>query len=200
MKTKRAFLTICALSLFMGMYSQLVYDDNPHLMFNNIPMNGTLAEFTEKLVKQGFTITSKSDNSIDLDGKMFNTECKLIVTGTEKSKTVYAIEVNFKPCEISWQTLKKKYTDFKKIFQTKYGVGDSYESFKEPYKEGDGNELIALMECMCLHSTYWKSNLGEIRLSIHCNLEGESNCYLVYIDKTNGTISNNEKPSNDDEW
>jgi hypothetical protein len=198
MKTKRTILTAVfySLCLLATSHAQLVYDDAPkHLMFNNIPMNGDISLFVEKLVKQGFTSQGNSGTLVDLSGELYGKECSLTVMGTEKTKNVYDITVYFILNERNWLTFKKEYLELKKIYQAKYGIGNSIEYFSEPYKEGDGKEIDALKDMKCNYSTEWKSGSGRIYMLI--SYDGQTT--IKFTDITNELKQKNEK-TNDAEW
>ena len=198
MKTKRTILTTVFYSICLLAFcqSQLVYNDAPeHLMFNNIPMNGDISLFVEKLVKQGFTSQGNSGTLVDLSGELYGKECSLSVMGTDKTKNVYEINVYFIPKERNWLTFKKEYLELKKIYQTKYGIGNSIESFSKPYSEGDGNDIDALKDMKCNYSTEWKSDSGRIYMLI--SYDGQT--AINYKDITNELKQKNEK-SNDEAW
>jgi len=198
MKTKRAILTTLFLTLFVLAFSQsqLKYDDAPeHLMFNNMPMNGGIGAFANKLTEQGFTLVGISANLADFSGKLNGKECTLTVYGTEKTKNVYNVIVYFMPEEKNWLSVKKEYLELKKIYQTKYGTGSSIESFSLPYAEGDGNEMDAVKDMKCTYSTEWKSDSGKIVIMI--TYDGQT--AIDYKDTTNELKYKSEK-STDDGW
>ena len=133
-----------------------------HLKFKGLEIKGTTMSFANKLASKGFTITSSKDKTfISMKGQFVGKECDVYIVGSQKSNTAYKVIV-YLPEKSTWSSLKSEYLDFKQKFQSKYGEGNSFESFREPYYEGDGYELQALDKDKCSFVTFFKFNEHSI--------------------------------------
>lgn len=190
MKTKKTilitvFLTLCVLAFSQV---QLVYETNNHLKFGDIQITGNIDTFTEKLVKQGFTIRESNQYLAVLNAEMLGKPCTLNVNGTKKTRTVYLVSIML-PEGTDWQSIKEDYNKLKTFYTKNFGVGISKEYFLAPYIDGDGKEMDALSEEKLNYETYWKSESGIIMVSIMNTKE----VYVAYQDKTNKIIAENEE-------
>lgn len=115
----------------------------------------------------------------------------------EQKKQKMFITLLFILCRTKKMVVNKKGIYWiKKIYQTKYGTGNSIESFSTPYAEGDGNELDAIKDMKCTYLTEWKSNRGKILIMI--SYDGQ--IAIDYEDVTNELKSKNEKSNSHDGW
>lgn len=167
-------MTIVASVLAINVNSQ------EHLKFKNIPIDGTVNSFAQKLEKIGFEIVLSKANQTALKGSFMSEECLIMVTGTRKTNIVWKVTV-YLPKEASWNTIKNDYFDVKKIFQQKYGEGLSRESFFAPHKDGDGNELELISSGEGMYTTYFTKKLGVIAVRI----SKASRIAILYEDKIN---------------
>lgn len=93
------------------------------------------------------------------------------------------------PEAIDWQSIKEDYNKLKNLYTKNLGVGMSKEYFLSPYTDGDGKEMDALNAGKIDYATYWKSESGIIMVSIM----NSKQVYVVYQDKTNNIIAENEE-------
>lgn len=188
MKTQRIiYLLFLLLLINVSSYSQ------EHLKFKNIPIDGNIDDFASELIKQGFSKSEEESikNIIILNGEFINKKnCEIYIIGTKKSYLTWRINIIL-PKEISWISLKESYFEIKKQYQSKYGSGESFEYFSEPYFEGDGYELQALRKEKCTYSSYWKLESGIISLKI--STSDSNSISIAYQDTQNSDIMRKEK-------
>ncbi|HEY0244901.1 MAG TPA: hypothetical protein VGC01_05005 [Mucilaginibacter sp.] len=73
------------------------------------------------------------------------------------------------------------YHSLVKDIEGKYGPGSPIVDFKSPFKDGDGNELVAFQQGYATMFTDWTSGKGSIRATIHH--EGDNlSVMLFYTD------------------
>jgi hypothetical protein len=89
-----------------------------HLKFKNLPIDGSLESFTEKLVVAGFTADSKRSNYQFLKGKFAGIDGCKIFAYTSPDK-VYEVEVDFP----SYTLNNVLYDRLKSMYTYKYGKG-----------------------------------------------------------------------------
>lgn len=159
-----------------------------HTKFKNIPLKGTISEFSTELVKIGFVYKRTQGNIIMLSGTFIDKTCDILLIGTPKSKIIWKVVVWY-PAGTAWPSLKRDYLELKEQLSKKYGKGESYEFFSLPYREGDGFEILALNKEKCTYSSFWTSELGNISLKI----DYDARICLNYEDKENTRILDKEK-------
>lgn len=172
---------ICLISLlfFCGFIS---FSQTP-MTFKGYELNCTAKDLSMKLVKQGFEL----DDNILLDmyvlkGTFAGENSKITISGNSNTKLVSNIIVRFDKAE-DWNMLHNQYMTFKADLGKKYGEGKSTESFKEPYRYGDGKELEALSSKNCTYQTIFTAQNGHIVLKI----SDDYNLLLMYLVDTKKT-------------
>ena len=161
-----------------------------HLTFRNLPIDGPVESFVQKLENLGYTTVHCGEDGAVLEGEFVTEECSVVLLLTHTSKLVYCVNVRL-PKEQSWFTIRREYKELKTQFNSKYGKGVSYEYFIDPYYEGDGYEMQALRHGKCKYFTKWNVDDGTIILY----LETEERISIAYVDKINETINNQEAES-----
>jgi hypothetical protein len=103
-----------------------------HMIFNNVPMDGTLDKFVSELTNSGFIISdSTKKNEIVLSGEFLNKDCKIYVWGTSKANTVYKVMVEL-PGEVP-DSLQYSFEEIRKLYSSKYGTGKTrYQQYRNP--------------------------------------------------------------------
>lgn len=182
MKTTRNYLLAVFFFFCISGFSQ------DHFKFKGIPIDGNINDFSKELIKQGFTIKESKGNSIILKGEFVGKQCDIYVVGTKKTFLTWKVYITFDK-ENSWSSLKSKYNELKDQFTAKYGNGESYEFFSKPYFEGDGYETTALSVDKCTWSTFWKTDIGNIDISI----ETSQYIGISYQDIQNTVVMKQEK-------
>jgi hypothetical protein len=188
MKTKitlffLTYLTICSLS-----YSQ----SSEHLVFKGVPLDGTLNEYVSKMVQEGFTNSGTENGTAILNGEFAGyKDCFIGVSTLKQKDLVYKIAVIF-PQKETWSTLSGNYFDLKEMLTEKYGkpsdVTEKFDGLSYSQPKDDDSKMYKVKFDNCKYFSIWKTEKGDIQLSIEH--ESVTRCYvaLVYFDKINGNI------------
>ena len=113
-------------------------DDDTHLIFNNVPINGTLKSYIAQMEKKGFKINgwanltkeeeqeikSKAykDGKAEMIGDFADFKrCRLYVETLTNKDLVYKIRVEFEYTS-EWKELKENYSHLKQLLTKKYGT------------------------------------------------------------------------------
>ncbi len=181
MKSLKSILIITfCLFVFSG-YSQ------EHLRFKNVPMDGTVINFTKELIKQGFIVKKENKNLHVLTGNFIGRPCEVRLVATKKTAAIWKVVVLL-PTVKDWAPLKIDYMSLKNAFVDKYGDGKSYEFFAKPYVEGESDEMEALSFGRCHYITYWEKPEGTVALQITT----EGRITITYEDALNRTLYDKE--------
>ena len=185
MKVKIILLLIAFMTITSN-YSQ----SSEHLVFKGVPIDGTLKEYVSKMVQEGFTDLGTEDGTAILNGEFAGyKDCNIGVTTLKQKDLVYKIAVIF-PKKDTWSTLSGNYFDLKDMLTEKYGnPSEVVEKFDSSYQPRDDNNKIHFVKNdNCKYFSIWKTDKGEIKLSIQH--QGYESCYvtLSYSDKINSDI------------
>ena len=109
-----------------------------HLKFKNVPIDGSLNSFVQKLNNAGLDLTF-----VEYSGQIATyrgdfaglSDCTIHIL-TTKSGTVCKILVA-SDWYYSWSSTKSKYNKYKELYSEKYPVEANFENFYSPYYEGD---------------------------------------------------------------
>jgi hypothetical protein len=186
MKTKIILLFLAHITICSFTYSQT----SEHLVFKGVPIDGTLKEYVSKMVLDGFTNLGTDNGTSILNGEFAGyKDCNVGVSTLKQKDLVYKIEVTF-PKKDTWSALSGNYFDLKEMLTEKYGnpteVVEKFDSNSQPSDESRKMYEVKLDNCK--YYSVWKTDKGEIKLSIQH--ESVSRCYiqLSYSDKINGNI------------
>ena len=190
---KRILIALLFIFSCIGVMAQ---NTNEHLKFMGIPINGTLENFTQKLVAKGMKRQQCRDDMWAFRGKFAGKDdCTIYVSQVPSRNIVYKVVVCLPP-RGTWEWLENDYKEFKKMLTTKYE--EPYkcsESFKEgTYVGSDYLKISALKGGECNYYSIWGSTEGVIGLDIF-NADGSSSCCvrLTYIDLINGKLADSSK-------
>ena len=162
---------------------KLKEDGVPHFTFKDIPMDGSVTEFADQLIKQGFTIEDTNSLGAVLSGSFTGKDVYIVAQATPKTKTVYGVTVVY-PQQTSWKVLKSDYDNIKSMLTVKYREPfEVIEEFDDPMHEKYGTELLALRQekCTFMSSFSVKENNGMIILKI----SSDAGVVINYIDSLN---------------
>ena len=178
------FLTYLAICGFT--YSQ----SSEHLAFKGVPIDGTLKEYVVKMVQEGFTNLGTEDGTGILNGEFAGYKnCNIGVATLKQKDLVYKIAVIFAEQE-TWSALSGNYFDLKDMLTEKYGnpsdVVEKFDSSSQP--QDDNDRMYKVKFDNCKYSSLWKTDKGEIQLSIQH--QSVTTCYVLlsYSDKINCNI------------
>ncbi len=174
---KRLLFVVLALVLIVKVGAE------EHLVIKGVPINGTLKEFTEKLIAKGCEEHFVNDKDITVKGDFAGYKnCRIKACAPANSDMVNTVEVLF-PRQNTWEELYKNYITIKDMLEDKYGAPSSMrEKFELSYTPGnDAARLQAVLNHRCKYMTVFETKLGKIVVSIH----PKSYVVLEYTDYTN---------------
>lgn len=186
MKTKITLFFLTYLTICNYCYSQT----SEHLVFKGVPLDGTLKEYVSKMVQDGFTNLGIEDGTAILNGEFAGyKDCNVGVSTLKQKDLVYKIAVIF-PEKDTWSTLSGNYFDLKDMLTEKYGnPSEEVEKFDGSSSPRDDNsKMYEVKFDRCKYYSIWKTDKGEIQLSI--KHQSGIRCYvtLLYSDKINSEI------------
>jgi hypothetical protein len=185
MKAKIIQLLIVCLTITSN-YSQ----SSDHLVFKGVPIDGTLKEYVSKMEQESFTNLGTENGTATLNGEFAGyKDCNVSVSTLKQKDLVYKIAVKF-PEKDTWSTLSGNYFDLKDMLIEKYGnpseVVEKFDTNSQP--QDDHDKMFKVKFDYCKYFSVWKTDKGEIQLSIQH--QNTSRCYvaLSYSDKINSDI------------
>ena len=179
---RKISLMLFFICLFISLNAQ------DHICFRNIPINGHLSVFVQKMKTLGYKSIYSSEKAEVFEGIFAGKEANIYVLASSKSKTVFKVTVLY-PKRETWLKLKSEFLDMKDLFQKKYGTpNDVYDFFDSPYEEGDGYEIQALKSDKVHFVVFWDDKDGVIELSIDESCQVQ----ITYEDNKNTIIANRE--------
>ena len=187
MKSNRLLLILMLLILPITMFAQ-----SKHLTFKGIPIDGTLKEFSKKLVQNGFIEIETTTDFAEFEGTFAgHSNCTVIAYSSPNGQLVHSVAVIFPQLD-SWSLLEGQYRGIKESLIKKYGAPvQETESFQTEYEpKDDFSKLHELKMDRCNYQTSFKTEEGVIMLQIsHQSLY----CYVLlgYADDINMTINQN---------
>lgn len=186
MKTKNSLLFLAHMIMCSFTYSQ----SSEHLVFKGVPLDGALNEYVLKMEQGGFKNLGAENGTAILNGEFAGYKDCIVGVSTLKQKDlVYKIAVIF-PEKDTWSTLSGNYFDLKDMLTEKYGnpseVIEKFDSYSQP--RDDNDKMYKVKFDNCKYFSVWKTDKGEIQLSIHH--ESVTRCYILlsYSDKINSNI------------
>lgn len=189
-----------------------IIDDGTHLIFNNVPINGSLKNYVAQMEKKNFRIYVERD-MFDLEGDEETKEqkekreqkakleaykegkatmvgdfadfkkCRLYVETLANKDLVYKIQVEFQYV-YEWEKKKENYFHLKQLLTKKYGAPTSCTEKLKPKKMEDYDIRDSFHEKKSKYETIYKTNKGDITLYINKHY----NLILEYLDKKNSEL------------
>ena len=163
--------------------------ENPHLMFKGVPIDGTLSEYVAKMKLNGFTVVASEPGMSLLQGDFAGyKDCFVGVVTMKQKDLVSRIKVLF-PDREDWASLYGNYLDLKEMLIQKYGQpSEVMEEF--PSHSSVTSESLKYMYAKggeCNYFTAFETPKGRVSLRID---NTDSKCFisLTYTDKINGEI------------
>ena len=162
------------------------YDDDTHLKFKGIPIDGPLDEFISRLEDCGYEHIGGKDGVELLVGEFASYKnCLIGVVTLEKKDLVSTISVVF-PEQKSWEYLYGDYKSIKNLLKEKYGKPSSCkETFQSNYLDSDMEKMMAVQMDGCKYESVFEVENGTITLWIEH--DGIMSCFVMirYTDKIN---------------
>lgn len=185
MKTRLSLLLI-SLLIPLAMIAQ-----SEHLAFKGIPIDGTLRQFSSKLIQKGFTKLFSENGRAVFQGDFAGyKDCYVAVETLDQKDLVYMVGVVF-PDKDQWALLEGNYNKLKRMLTEKYGepseVIEEFQSGLEP--KTDNEKYYKLVFDECTYKSVFETDKGRIGLTI--SHEGVSKCFVVlgYVDGINGELA-----------
>ena len=180
---KKLLVTVVCLVMMGGLMAQ-----EEHLSFKGVPINGTLKQYTAAMVKAGFKSEGTQDGLSLLSGDFAGFKgCIVGVSTLTNCDVVNRIVVLF-PEKDTWSSLMGDYEHLKSLLTTKYGEPDVVQEYFTGYAGRTDSDAIKMS---ALHSeelewyTIFKTELGNIELSVVSASYGKGMVRLGYYDKKN---------------
>ena len=187
-------------------------DDGTHLIFNNVPINGSLKNYVAQMEKKNFRIYVKRD-MFDLEGDEETKEqkekreqkakleaykegkammvgdfadfkqCSLYVETLANKDLVYKIQVQFQYVS-EWEKKKENYFHLKQLLTKKYGAPTSCTEKLKPETMENYDINNSFTKGKSKYETIYKTDKGDITLYIN------KHYYLIleYLDKKNSEL------------
>ena len=164
-------------------------NDEGHLTFKGIPINGPLEKVRAKIIKAGF-----EPNGESLVGRFAGLKVCVYVGGVENMALAYSV-IAVSEQESSWVSLKRTFFNVRELYLKKYGEPTfDIQSFVEPYAEGDGDELEATELQKCFYNSKFSVPGGEVSIIIK-----NRSVMFYFVDAINKKIAEeNEEEIEDD--
>ena len=159
-----------------------------HLSFKGVQIDGKLDEYVSKMKQNGFTHLGTEEGIAILNGDFAGYKnCNVGVSTLSSNDLVYKISVLL-PEQDKWSGLSSNYFELKQMLIEKYGnpkdVVEKFDGNSEP--KDDKSKMYQVMFDRCKYYSIWKTEKGEIQLSIDRSDASSCNVKLLYVDKING--------------
>ena len=159
-----------------------------HLSFKGVPINGTLQEYTNAMVKAGFHYEGTQDGISILTGDFAGYKNCVVGVSTLKNLNVVSHIAVLFPDKDTWTSVLSDYETLKSMLTEKYGIpSDNREKFGT-YVGDYVNGLVmhALKDGEYEWYTTFSTELGDIELSITAGTKYNTAAVrLGYYDKAN---------------
>ena len=187
-----------------------IIDDGTHLIFNNVPINGSLKNYVAQMEKKNFRIyverfglegdeetkeqkeqkEQKAKLEAYKEGKATMVgdfadfkKCRLYVETLANKDLVYKIQVEFQYTS-EWEKKKENYFHLKQLLTKKYGAPTSCTEKLKPESMEDYDINNSFHKGRSKYETIYKTDKGDITLYINKN----SRIILEYLDKKNSEL------------
>lgn len=177
---KKLFITLLATVLLAPIFAQ-----TEHMKFKGIPIDGSLADFTNQMKQKGFIYFGAEDGIAAFTGEFASyKDCTIEVLSSQSTKTVSKVGVFFPKCD-TWAQLYGNYSQIKELLIIKYGEpAESTEMFQSFVSDDDNSRIFEAEMNRCKYNSTWETEKGTIRLEI---ANDNFTCYVAlhYWDKIN---------------
>ena len=163
-----------------------IENDNKHLEFKGIPINGSLKKFVTNMKTAGFkTVGVISNGTATLKGDFAGyKDCRLYVQTMDGADIVSTIVVQFPECE-RWDHLHGYYKDLKEMLTQKYGKP---YSVREKFIGYIPDKMLQVGSDECKYETEFRTEKGKIILRIEPMEYDSGSVCLQYSDKINSGV------------
>ena len=155
-----------------------------HLQFKGIPIDGNYKTFSQELVNKGLRIVESTDDYIVLTGSFagqMNTD--ILVYPDPSTKIVTSVVAMLK-VEGKWGHIENLYNGKVDLYKEKYGLPtEQTEGFTDDVYS-DYSRVKALENGQCNYKTTWVVNGGEISI-LPCYVDRNYYILCAYRDSVN---------------
>ena len=146
----------------------LLSQEEEHLKFKGVPIDGTLKEFTSKLVKTGLKEIGQENGQVMLFGDFAGfRDCMIYATTTPGKDLVYMVAAMLNPTD-HWSALQRDYEALNSMLKIKYGepseVIEEFQSFSKP--KSDSEKILYLKTDRCNYQTIFDTKKGRIAVKL----------------------------------
>lgn len=167
-----------------------IENDNRHLEFKGIPINGSLKKFVTNMKTAGFkTVGVISNGTATLKGDFAGyKDCRLDVQTMDGADIVSTIVVQFPECD-RWEHLYGDYKSLKEMLIQKYGKSHSVrEEFQGYVPRTDDDKMWQVGRGECKYNSEFRTEKGKIILWIEQVGYKSGSVCLQYSDKINSRV------------
>lgn len=157
--------------------------------FDGVKIDGKLSNAIMAYRTKGYVLQQSEETFAVMSGKVAGNKIELYIFTTPKTHVVCQVKV-YLPKQTSWSAIKREYQMFVDLFAEKHGRPDnSYNTFKNPYYEGDGYEMTAVSTGNTLYGSFW---LNRNNLSTAVMISRFEQVELSYENDANMNINKRE--------
>jgi hypothetical protein len=182
---KKAVFTICLLLITLFSAQAQV--------FNGVKIDGKVDSVINQFKEKGYEIREADESPADvtlMTGMLSYQKVKLYIVSTPKTKLACRVILCF-PEDDSWFSLKSSYKKYLELLTQKYGKPDkNFNSWREPYYEGDGYEIQALEKDKVTYSAYW---LNKNNLNVGITINRDKQIQFIYENTINSELETSEE-------
>ena len=176
---KKILLFVIAASICVALNAQ------EHLKFKNVPIDGPMKEFLQKIQQKDLKLTEEKDAGATLVGRLAGKQVEVFVLATEEG-------IPYRVCAFfetpgDWDAMKMDYFNIQRSLSFKYGKPTTVnQRFQFPDSEGDGKEMEALGHNRGNWFTTYIQPEGAIILTITTNpFSNTPAVAIIYEDQAN---------------
>jgi len=157
--------------------------------FDGVRIDGTLSSKIQQYRAKGYILNKILPNGAIMKGKIAEKVVELFILTTPKTKLVYKMIV-YLPVHTNWPDIKSEYTKFVDLFTEKHGEPDSeFDFFRDPYYEGDGYEMSAIVLDKLVCSAFW---INRNNLTFSVSISKYKQVEITYENDKNMEIAKQE--------
>lgn len=178
---------LIVLASFLAIVSIGIGQQQQHLTFKGVPIDGTIKEYTNTMIKAGFHYKGTNNGVSMLTGDFAGyKDCMIHVATLSNCDVVSHIAVLF-PDRDTWSSLLNDYEKLKAMLTTKYGTPKHCsERFTGYVGSSDNLKLLALDSGEYEWYTVFSTEFGDIELSLEKGSSYSTGAVcLSYFDKIN---------------
>lgn len=166
-----------------------IAQNDEHMTFKGIPMDGTLKHFTSKLKSKGYELVGLQPGTSVLEGEFAGYKNCSIYVMADNSDNVCKVMVVL-PFMYKWRELEECYNDLVSMLKEKYGEPAHVEnSIGDGGTLSDKERIEELKNDNCRYFSIFYNEKGSVQSVI--SHDGTTSCFVVlcYYDNANQNLS-----------